>query len=53
MAQPLTPYDYIPVLAECLSDGDARVRMYAAMGLRAVGTKEARTFLWQAGISAA
>jgi HEAT repeat protein len=37
----------VPFLAECLAASDESIRDYAVMGLKRIGTKEARTALWQ------
>jgi HEAT repeat protein len=38
----------VPFLTGCLADPDEHVRHWAADGLRRIGTKAARTALWQA-----
>ena len=42
----------IPLFSEILHMGDEDERDCALRGLQSIGTKEARTVLWEAGISA-
>ncbi len=46
------PPDAVPFLRDVLADPDESARRWAAAGLRRIGTKAARTALWQAAITA-
>jgi hypothetical protein len=43
--------DAVPFLRDVLTDPDESARAWAAAGLRRIGTKAARTALWQAGVA--